>query len=1718
LTDTDFSASADSAALRTNGGGQDWYESRADSAPNGPNQLTLDETTIGSNSTKKAKLTGDATYNAYLSQEFSSIPTTSFTAQWDIYVDSITNIANPDRTGLSLIGYDGDTSDGPNSTNDDRWAYIAWEKVGGGDTGAVSLTYRDNNDGWTTFSVASSTLSLDTWYTIKVVGNVTADTYDIYVDDMLEASGVTARNPSATPSHISFASWNDAVGTFYVDNVTLDDGVGTVALAQNSFRWYANTDAITPTDPWPSGGTDLAEDTNVSATYKPSDEDIMRLRMSIQDGGAQLDASNKTFKLQFGTGGTCSSVSNWQDIGTMASTTAPWRGYNNASVADDTTISSLVLSGSDVGGTYEEENNSATNPNAIDVGEDGEWDWVLQAHNLVDETNYCFRMVESDDTTLDTYTNYPQVMNSATTFDASFEGGNGENFVRVGDTVSFDGELDIGAGGYARTTWFYFSMNNVLGDTIAFTMENARGANTETSTWTGKRPFYSYDQETWYPVTNDGTDNNPAFDWNAPGNSETFTQDTVYIAYGIPYTYTDAQTDITRWELSPFASSTATLGTSVQGRNIHLLTFEDTNSPIAYADKKVMWVDSRQHPMEVGASYHARGVVDFYIDADNPEAEVFRQGWILKIIPDLNADGMYLGQTRANANGYDLNREWNAVGPNVGTEEAEVYLAHNAMETWTNAGNSIDIFLDMHTKSSAAPGAFYGGSINTEVVEDGIEILSNMPLANFLPGSYCVDVVNSNYGAPAYTVEGPDVRWDADNHPTKANTESWGRVWAKAAVTQFETNAKIFSFHEELQGDGPSSATQTLVTAPGKFHAVFDEAKGGAMTYWYDIENQTTHGTQLGDLTNGVDRIIWDDGTNRNLADSTSVATSSTYLAGPVILKRTYSGTFAGVSDYDYTLSKTIWEDGRIWNSFALTNNTGSTVDWADMSFYNSLTNTNFTLDRDNDDDTPTPGTDNWWAQIGDGGSGIKAVIANYFVSQTGGWVYDTHASAAGPPGTTYYQDADGPTQNDGETITVNWVQQIGYDNDILANEAAIDVYSDDIANPDTPTATKGTFTEFSAADGGLKFAASSNKAVFTYTNADSYTKKKPAFILTSYAANTAPTLKVNGSFLDSESGSAHATSTHIGTSYTSFVDKDNNIAYIQYLGDVSSNVEIQIGANLPTSAPSDASSVISTYNSDIQITVTWTDNSDDEDGFIIQRRDDTGSGWGSYTQIGTVDADVTIFVDNVANNASNPPAANERYQYKLIAQNIIGNSSGAAAVSAIDTSATAPTIGTPTADSSTAITWTWTDNANFENSYRVDYVTGTESATDVDGLAADAVSWQDTDLTPNTEYTVQAHAYHDSRGESSASATSASIYTLANIPSSLSANADSETQVTASWEANSNPDNTEYYVENTTAGTNSGWVTTTSWSSTSLSCGTSYSFRIKSRNDDSVETSWSSSASETSSTCPGGGSAPAAPVATGTGDSNSSIGMGQSANIGTVSSGGTNVFTYINSVANFNTTVSNNNHHTIQTHSFEIIEMDLLTNIITIQINSEPQIITLSLDETKEIDLDGDNIKDFEIKFEDLYINRAEITLTTLLEDIVDPPNLIKYEHSPKVYLVENNKKRWIIDGNTFLSLGYNWSDITIISNIINYVNGENLQLSTNEFVFSSFLNVGTVGNEVRELQKLLKQLGYFTYPSITGYFGPVTTQAVKDFQRANNIISVGYIGPQTRAALNSK
>ena len=68
----------------------------------------------------------------------------------------------------------------------------------------------------------------------------------------------------------------------------------------------------------------------------------------------------------------------------------------------------------------------------------------------------------------------------------------------------------------------------------------------------------------------------------------------------------------------------------------------------------------------------------------------------------------------------------------------------------------------------------------------------------------------------------------------------------------------------------------------------------------------------------------------------------------------------------------------------------------------------------------------------------------------------------------------------------------------------------------------------------------------------------------------------------------------------------------------------------------------------------------------------------------------------------------------------------------------------------------------------------------------------------------------------------------------------------------------------------------------------------------------------------------------------------------------------------------------------------------------------------------------------------------------------------------------------------------------------------------FMSDLKFGTTSNEIKNLQIALKLKGYFAF-NITGYFGIITLLAVKAFQKANNIITTGFVGPLTRSCLNN-
>lgn len=192
-------------------------------------------------------------------------------------------------------------------------------------------------------------------------------------------------------------------------------------ITQNDYLLYVNEDAIDPQDPWPAGPADLGENTAMTGFDQPtSNGSVVRIRMTLNvSGQSSMPPGIDSFKLQYGLrpGLSCSAITEWQDLGDAASTTAKWRAYDNASVTDGTLLSvnpptagHLNISVSDRAGTYEEQNDTAVTSYGVRSGEDIEFDWSVQNNNADEKASYCFRMVESDGTELDIYNStYPTI-------------------------------------------------------------------------------------------------------------------------------------------------------------------------------------------------------------------------------------------------------------------------------------------------------------------------------------------------------------------------------------------------------------------------------------------------------------------------------------------------------------------------------------------------------------------------------------------------------------------------------------------------------------------------------------------------------------------------------------------------------------------------------------------------------------------------------------------------------------------------------------------------------------------------------------------------------------------------------------------------------------------------------------------------------------------------------------------------------------------------------------------------------------------------------------------------------------------------------------------------------------------------------------------------------------------------------------------------------------
>jgi hypothetical protein len=191
--------------------------------------------------------------------------------------------------------------------------------------------------------------------------------------------------------------------------------------------------------------------------------------------------------------------------------------------------------------------------------------------------------------------------------------------------------------------------------------------------------------------------------------------------------------------------------------------------------------------------------------------------------------------------------------------------------------------------------------------------------------------------------------------------------------------------------------------------------------------------------------------------------------------------------------------------------------------------------------------------------------------------------------------------------------------------------------------------------------------------------------------------------------------------------------------------------------------------------------------------------------------------------------------------------------------------ISSITPDSASQLTVTALTATDFGSGLNVTPYYFTETSGNPGGSSSS--DWQtstafvDTGLSANTQYTYEVKARDANLNQSAYSAT-VSKYTLAPTPTNFSAHTNSDSiTVSADTFTNSTNASSGYYFSRSGGG-NSGWIQTNSWEETGLACGNSYSYSVKYRNGDGVETDQSSVTGSTNS-CGGGmiwGSGPNAP------------------------------------------------------------------------------------------------------------------------------------------------------------------------------------------------------------------------------------------------------------------
>jgi hypothetical protein len=249
-------------------------------------------------------------------------------------------------------------------------------------------------------------------------------------------------------------------------------------------------------------------------------------------------------------------------------------------------------------------------------------------------------------------------------FDSHFESGNLDLAYQTGvDSYHLILEHDSNKSGSCQ--WFYFQATNTRKDAkytfVVSGFHKNRGV-----FYTGAKVFwYSHKQAAESNVSWSRGGTNYQYGWTLKTDTDRrcslqfqmkfpFDADTVYLAYGVPYTYSDLLGYCRDWKRrQPDLVSLHTLCQSFGGRNCPLLDITRGD-----ADRKeVIFLTARCHPGESNGSLLLHGFIDLLL-GDSEIARYLLDQFVFRVVPMICIDGVIEGNYRVCLCGSDLNRMW----------------------------------------------------------------------------------------------------------------------------------------------------------------------------------------------------------------------------------------------------------------------------------------------------------------------------------------------------------------------------------------------------------------------------------------------------------------------------------------------------------------------------------------------------------------------------------------------------------------------------------------------------------------------------------------------------------------------------------------------------------------------------------------------------------------------------------------------------------------------------------------------------------------------------------------------------------------------------------------------------------------------------------------------------------------------------------------------------